>query len=473
MNETRRPGVFKGAQWLVGSKAVSQAFSWAGTFLVATTLAPGDYGLSVMATVFTEFARIFADFGVGVTLIQKKQLEENETHNLFTFSLCLGLFFGLLCFPIAILGSWYFQRTDIIPYTQFTAVIFLTSALTIVPYNLLNRHMRFRERGLVDVYSTVGAIAGQVTMAYSGFGTWTLILGVALRQFIQMGFAFYFSGYRPRLFLSWRLLKGDMKMSVPLTFNQLLVLFMERSIPLILGRFFGAAHLGYLSLASTLSDIPNQKVVQILREILLPLLSRREGRDKLNGLQTGLKVFALLILPLFITGFYYGSEVLDLIFPDKWAPMFPLFEVLCLSQIPLLLCSLTGIYFTADGKPSRVSTYLTALSFLIPVVTFLFARESLLFLCALWTVIRWGVFLVWFWYHFRGEPAFLARSLGMQFLAAAASCAPIFLDHLLLRFLPEVPSLLATPMRVSFFLVLYGGFLAVFHRDFILGLRHK
>lgn len=465
--------LFAAVKWLAIAKLGTQFLSWISTYYIATLLLPSDYGLSSMATAFTQFAQLFANMGIGITIIQRPDIEEKELHNLFTFSLILGVVSAVASFFLAYLGGWYFRRTDIIPLTQFTAVVFIGNALSIVPYNMLNRDMRFRERGLVDIYSTFISVAVMVYMAYIGTGAWALIGGTAVRAFTRTGYSLWYARYKPKLFLNWPLLKQDLLFSLPVTFNGLMFLLKDKSIPLVLGRFFSATQLGYYSLANTLSDIPNQKIVQIVREILLPLMSRKDDDERVTSLYTALKFCTLVITPTYIAGFWYGAPILEACFPNKWADMAPIFAGLCLVQIFIVLSSIVAIFVTASGKPGRSSHQEFLLALLIPGFTYAFHKIPMNSLPYVWGAVHAAVFAGWMWVLFRRSGDFLGRLLGLNAQIIGACCAFVAVDWAFTRFVPGADFRFSAFVRAGFFLAAYLVFVYVFHRDFMATVRKK
>jgi O-antigen/teichoic acid export membrane protein len=472
--------IFAGAGWLALSKVGSQIFSWAGTFYVATHLSPSDYGLSNLSTAFTEFAVILTNLGIGTTLVQRQETDAVKADNLFTATLGLGVLLALSALGLAYLGAWYFRDTRLVALTQFTAFIYLLSSLTIVPYNFLNRDMRFRERGLLDMYSIVASISIQMVLARMGFGVWTLLWGSAVRFGMRLGLAFWYSGYRPRLRFSWALLKDDIAFSARLTLNWLLFVLKERSIPILIGRSFSIAQLGLLGFAGSLSGIPNLKIVQLLREVLLPLLSKRnqDPAAQLRGLRTALKMMTLLILPIYLCGWHYGVDTLSLILPERWVPMFPLFEALCLVQLWTVLASIVSIYNTAQGKPGRSTWYEGAMAICIPIATLACLHFRLIQLAHIWSAVGAGVFFLWFIWQFRTESALVKGFLGQVFSAIGVSGALFVLDSLAAPHLPgagagkEVAWAVLTA-RIALFCAGYALFLRLAHWEFLKGLRRK
>lgn len=466
--------VFAGAGWLAASKAGSQVFSWVGTLYVASRLSPEDYGLSNLATAFTEFAVILTNTGIGTTLIQRQDKDHVRADSLFTLTVGLGIFLALCAFGLAYFGAWYFKNPALIPLTQFTAVIYILSTLAIVPYNYLNRDMRFKERGLLDMYSVWASIAVQILLAALDFGVWTLLWGLAVRAFVRLWLAFRYSGYRPVLGFDWGIIRGDLGFSAQLTLNWFLYVVKERSVPIIIGRTQSVAQLGMLGFAGSLAAIPNLKVVQLLREVLLPLLARRpDPGEQLRGLGTALKGMALFVVPLYLAGYYYGAAVLQHVLPTKWVPMFPLFQALCLVQLWSVLSSIISIYNTAQGRPARSTWFDLPMALLVPATTWFLRSEDLLSMAHAWTAVGAAVFMAWFLFLFRREIRFIGGFLG-SLAAVTAVCGGAFLiDALAAPRLFPADTLAGTGLRIVLFAGLYGAFLRACHWKFLKSLRRK
>ncbi len=467
--------LFAGASWLAICKVVSQAFSWVGTFYVASQLVPSDYGLSSMATAFTEFAIMLGNLGIGTTLIQRPHVDKAKADNLFTTTLILGAILTVFTFVIAYFVAWYFNEPRLIRLTQFAAIAYLLNSISIVPYNFLHRDMRFKERGIIDLASVVVSVSAQIAMAAAGFGVWTLLAGVAVRLMVRTVLSFIYSGYRPALRLEWVQIKDDIGFSSQLILNMFLFIFRERSIPIILGRVISASQLGLLSFGGTLASIPNVKAVQLLREVLLPLLAKRthNPREQLQGLWTAFKFSMLTVMPIYFCGFYYGETVLGFLLGEQWRPMFPLFEVLCLVQIWVVLAGIISTYNTARGKPLLSTRFELALALAVPSLTFIFRRAELIDLAWMWGSLYFVVYLVWISILFREEGKFLKDVLRLKVVVAGVCALGFLVDGLLMDAFSPDSTVFIMVVRVVGFSLYYLGFLRIFHWTFLAGLRNK
>ena len=140
--------------------------------------------LYTLATAFTEFAFVLGNMGIGATLIQRQETDKKKIDNLFTATIILGLVLALSALLLAYPGARY-QDPALIPLTQFTSLIHIFNALSIVPCNFLNRDMRFRERGIIDI-ATFSSPSSSRSPWPSGTPVWALLAMPAVPFFIRM-----------------------------------------------------------------------------------------------------------------------------------------------------------------------------------------------------------------------------------------------------------------------------------------------
>ena len=67
----------KGVSWSAISQLITPRLHLGISIIVARILGPKAYGLIGMTAVFSDFAMLFSDFGLGVAIIQRKILERD------------------------------------------------------------------------------------------------------------------------------------------------------------------------------------------------------------------------------------------------------------------------------------------------------------------------------------------------------------------------------------------------------------
>ena len=116
---------------------------------------------------------------------------------------------------------------------------------------------------------------------------------------------------------------------------------------------------------------------------------------------------------------------------------------------------------------------------LIPAITLLCLHRELIQLAHIWSAVGGSVFLAWFLWQFRGEPALARGFLGQMASAIAVSGALFGLDYALAPFLdPAIGSSkeaawMALAARIALFCGGYLLFLRLTHWKFLGSLRRK
>ena len=87
--------LIKGVFWSAVEKYSSLALNIVISMILARILSPLEYGIVSIATVLIAFLTMFATMGIGPAIIQRKDLDQNDLDNIFTFSLVIGAFLAI------------------------------------------------------------------------------------------------------------------------------------------------------------------------------------------------------------------------------------------------------------------------------------------------------------------------------------------------------------------------------------------
>jgi O-antigen/teichoic acid export membrane protein len=85
-----------GIKWTVLDQVISQGVTFGLGILLMSLIVPREFGLLGMVTVFSGFLSVFKDFGLGSSLIQKKEIEKKEIDTIYWTTVSLGLFLTIL-----------------------------------------------------------------------------------------------------------------------------------------------------------------------------------------------------------------------------------------------------------------------------------------------------------------------------------------------------------------------------------------
>ncbi len=172
----------------VGAQVVLQlVFVWA----LARLLTPADFGVMSIALVVVGFVEIFAQIGIGPSIVQKRSLGANELRTAGLFSVGLGaLFYGGLYVAAPAIGTWYHEPL-LTAVLRIIALSFILGGVAVVPRSFLVRQMAFKRL-------FIGAMAGMLignfgvglTLGWLGAGVWAYV-GALLVQNLILGLTYW------------------------------------------------------------------------------------------------------------------------------------------------------------------------------------------------------------------------------------------------------------------------------------------
>src|SRR5690349_7669500 len=131
--------------WSLVQQLGTQAIKY-GTFVVlAALLAPQDFGLVALATVWLGFQAVFAELGFSAALIQRSTIEPRHLSSTFFLNVAVGA----LLMVLGIGASWplaqFYSTPQIQPVIALLSVEFLVDSFSLTQIALAQRTLRFRE----------------------------------------------------------------------------------------------------------------------------------------------------------------------------------------------------------------------------------------------------------------------------------------------------------------------------------------
>lgn len=365
----------KSVFWVGSTKTIGHIFSLVATVFVMRILTPDDYGLMGMVLVYQAILVLIYDMGIGVAVLQKVDLSEEDIHSAFWFSAILGLILYGLTWFLAILCGNFFSNESIVALIRVFAIGIIFLAIQEVPYCLMARRFEFKQRGFAELFSSIISIVTCLFMAIKGFGVWSLVFSQLFKDLSQCILIMIISKWKVKMYFRISNIKSLLKYGIPVTGHALLDYLNQNSDSIIIGRFLGQSELGYYSIAMSLAKMPIQKVIAITNKVTFPVFAKIQKDEELFK-RYFYKVFQLISIfsfPVFFGFFLVSEEIIVLILSPKWLPSLFILRVFCFWAI---FRSYTGFFLiilkakgnvTAAFRYSFYSAIILPISFLIAV----------------------------------------------------------------------------------------------------------
>jgi O-antigen/teichoic acid export membrane protein len=269
-----RSRVINGVAWKAASAVFSQLTRIATAVVLARLLAPHDYGLAGMVLILSSLVLIFSDLALGVALVQRRTLSEDDRCTVFWTSAATGVVFTLIGIGLSGPAASFYGEPAVKPLFAVFSLSFVVTALSSTQSALLTREMDFRSLEIRRMASFgVGAVVG-IVLAALGFGAWALIAQQLAIATVGTVLLIVLAPWKPKFRFSFDSLLslGSFSGNV---FGTQLFFYVNRNLDnLLVGKFLGPAALGSYSISYNVMLTPFSQIASPIQEVLFPAFSR-------------------------------------------------------------------------------------------------------------------------------------------------------------------------------------------------------
>lgn len=345
--------VARGLSWAVADIWGRQALNFIVFVVLANALAPTDFGLVALASVFVAFAQMFVDQGMGDALIQRRDVEPIHMDTAFWVAVATGALLTAAFLVLAIPISIVLGQPDLQLILQGLSLTFVLSAITSVQVGLLRRQLAFRSLAIRSMVSALAGGAIGVALAYNGAGPWALVGQQLVAAAASVVTLWWVLPWRPSLRISGQAFRELFAFGIRVVGSDVMSFFTRNTDNLLVGAFLGTGPLGLYALAFRILDTTQALLINIARKVAFPGFARlqhdpeRLERAYLRVTRLG----AVTILPAYLGLAAIAPELIVALFGQRWAASGTIATVLYLSGPVLTLQAFTGALLYAVGHP--------------------------------------------------------------------------------------------------------------------------
>jgi teichuronic acid exporter len=269
-----RVSVVSALKWSAIGRIVSQTVTWVATIVVIRLLAPEDYALIAISGLVIGFTELLRELGLGAAIVQRNDLNEEQMRTIFGLIIIVHILLFLLIYFIAPVVARFFEEEELVQIIRVAALQLPILIFAVIPNALMVRAMRFKWMSIVQASSTIAASLTTLTMAYNGFGVWSLIAGqFAATLTNTIGFLL------GQPYLKWPLFSlqkigGLVSYSSHVFGADLLYYFYTRADVVVVGKLLDATALGFYTVAYNLATLPMNKISGVLSSVGFPAYAR-------------------------------------------------------------------------------------------------------------------------------------------------------------------------------------------------------
>lgn len=335
MQNSSSINVIKNFFWRIGESSGAQLVSFLVSIVLARLLAPEDYGVIALVTVFTSILQVFVDSGLGTALVQKKNADEVDFSSVFYFNVlvCLTLYAGMFVAAPAI--AKFYDNPIYVPLVRVLSLTLVISGLKNIQQAYVYRHMIFKRFFFSTLGGTIASAILGIVMAYAGFGVWALAAQYVSNTAIDTLILWITVPWRPKKKFSWTKLKSLLSYGWKLLVSALLDTGYTSVWNLLIGKVYSSADLSFYDQGSKYPKAIIGTISNSIDSVLLPTMSIvQDDRAQIKSMTRRSIVTSVYVMAPLMMGLAGCAEPLvSLILTDKWLPCVPYMRIFCITYM--------------------------------------------------------------------------------------------------------------------------------------------
>jgi len=350
------------------------AFLGLGANLILTILlSPTIFGIYITVLSIISLLNYFSDIGLAASLIQKKEISNDDVKTTFTVQqlLIISLLFIGFSLTSVVQRFYNLPQEGVYLYWALLVSFFISSAKTI-PSIFLERKIQFHKIVVVQVVENTVFYVTVSLLALWGFGITSFTYAVLVRAVVGLVLIYSISFWLPQIGISGQSLRMLLSFGLPFQASSFLALFKDDLITLFLSKILGFAGVGYVGWAKKWAEAPLRIVMDNVTKVLFPVISRMQDDKKKVGLIIEKIIYfqTALLAPLMLTAAFVMPKLIYII-PKyaKWSPAIPIFYIFVLSSFLVTYSAPFINVFNALGKTKLSLMFMTFWTVLMWLLT--------------------------------------------------------------------------------------------------------
>jgi PST family polysaccharide transporter len=338
--------------WSFLREGVSELITTPTAIIMARLLSPFDFGVAASAAFFLMMATRLTNFGFNVALVRIKELRPEHCSSVFVVNLGLGILAYATLVSTAELMGAFFRAPQVAQVIPIAAVTFLIGPFATVPAALMSRHMQFQRSAVVDWIGGLGEAISAILFAWAGYGFWSIVYARLIAEVLSSGTRLALGGWMPRFTFSLEAMKEVFPFGAGLFLKRLLDYAATHVDNVVVGRMLGVATLGFydkafVTVGKVLMRINRGGPMVSFR--VFALIHEEEERFR-QAFRKVVLAAGLLTYPLLIGLAAAASEVIGVLYGERWLPSVPAFQLLCLAGMLKVTNEYAGMAAQASGR---------------------------------------------------------------------------------------------------------------------------
>lgn len=322
--------------WKLSEKMGSQIINFIITIVLARILGPSEYGVVALISIFITFATVMVQDGFNVTLIRRKDIDDDEFKSSLYFSLLISaILYIVLVFWLAPLIGKFYEIHNLVKMLQVLSLVIFPAAINSIQTAFSTKKFMFKQMFLCNFFATLFSGAISIILAYYGIGAWALVFNQLLYQMLSCAFLWIFCKWRPKGKFSYVKLKKLIGFGSKMLFTSLLINLFLNIRSLLIGKFYSSKDLGFFNRGKSFSSTMMEGINGSIQSVLLPTYAKIQDNivELKNSVRKSINMSCYIIFPALIGLACVAEPLINILLGKEWVGAIPYVQIFALTYL--------------------------------------------------------------------------------------------------------------------------------------------
>jgi PST family polysaccharide transporter len=345
----------RGAAASVAGQAAMFVLQLGSVITLARLLSPADFGVVTMVTTFSLLFQSFGQNGFTELIIQREELSDSLTVNLFWINLGIGAILTLAFACAGQLLAIFYHNSAVAQVAECMSLTIVLGSLAYIHLALLQRAMHFRTTAIINLVAVAVLVTVSIALALAGWHYWSLVWGIIAQSATTAAGAWLMCRWTP----SWpRRVPGTasgLKFALNVYSHFAFNYFTRNTDNLLVGWRYGARVLGFYKKAYDLFVLAATQLLSPITAVAVSTLSRvSSDREQFQRyFLRAISVLALLGMGIGADFALIGKDFIRFLLGPGWEEAGRIFTLFGPGIGVMLLYNTHGWIHLSIGRPER------------------------------------------------------------------------------------------------------------------------
>ncbi|WP_029032972.1 lipopolysaccharide biosynthesis protein [Salinimicrobium terrae] len=341
-----------GISWTFIEQFGSKLMSFTVQIVLARLIAPEEFGLLGMILIFNAVGTSLSDSGMSQSLVRSDKPDEEDFSTVFSINLGVSLFLYVIFWIVAPYISSFYDQPRLTNLIRVYSVVIIINSLFAIQKTRLTYNLNFKYQMKAQLPALFLAGITGILLAYLNFGVWALVYMEIVTALSLTVIYFFQTRWIPKMRINRVKLKDHFNFGYKLALSGVMSRIIANIFPMVIGKYFSAAMVGYYTRAFTMKKFPVITISNTLDKVLYPLFAKiKHNKVQLKKAYQKVQILALLVLSTIMLMLILTAHPLfGFLLGENWLPAVPYFQLLCISGIFYPINKYNSILLKIKGR---------------------------------------------------------------------------------------------------------------------------